>query len=58
MVSDVLDYGVGAVFFYRMVDGIERLIGYVLRSLNIVERGYFIIEKEVLVIIFRVKKFN
>lgn len=58
LVSDVFDYGVGVVFFYQMVDGVECLIGYVLRLLNKVECGYFIIEKEVLVIIFGVKKFN
>lgn len=56
-VIDVLDYGVGVVLFYKMEGGIECLIGYMFRFLNGVERNYFILEKEVLVIIFGVKKF-
>lgn len=55
LASDASDYGVGAVLSYRMADGTDCPIGYVLRSLNTAEHGYSTIEKA---IICRVKKFH
>lgn len=47
LASDASDYGVGAVLSYRMADGTDCPIGYVLRSLNTAEHGYSTIEKAI-----------
>lgn len=54
---DASSYGLGAVLSQRS-DGEERPIGYVSRTLSKAEKGYSMIEKEALALIFGVTKFH
>ena len=40
LASDPLNYGIEAALSHKLPDGIERPIGYLLRSLNPAERNY------------------
>ena len=56
--SDPSNYGIGAVLSHKLPDGIQRPIGYLLRSLSPAERNYSIIEKKAVAVIVGVNKFH
>jgi len=55
--TDASDYGIGAYLFQR-VDGQERPIGFISKSLNKVERRWSTIEKEAFAIFYALQKWE
>ena len=58
LVCDASSRGIGAVLAQRDVDGAERPVGYVSRTLSSSEQKYSQLEREALAIVFAVEKFN
>ena len=58
LVCDASSRGIGAALAQREVDGFERPVGYVSRSLTSSEQKYSRLERETLAIVFAVEKFN
>ena len=55
--ADSSSYGVGAVLSHR-IDGVDRPVCFVSRSLTEVERRYAQVEREALALVFAVKRFH
>jgi hypothetical protein len=55
--TDASNYGIGAAL-YQLINGKERFIGYMARSLSKSERNYSTNKRELLAIIFALKKFH
>ena len=55
--SDASDYGLGVVLS-QMQDGVERVLAFASRSLSSPERNYSITRKELLAVIFGLKRFR
>ena len=52
---DALQYGIRTVLAHKLLDGMERPIGYASRSLNAAEKNYSQLEGEGLACVFSVK---
>ena len=58
LAADASAYGVGAIISHIFLDGFERCIAFVSRTLSTSERNHTQIEKEALSLIFGVKRFH
>ena len=58
MAAELSTYGLAAILSHRFLDGTEQPIEYASRTLSSSERNYAQVEKEVLAIVFRIKKFH
>lgn len=56
MLSDTSAYGLGAVIFHKMADGEERHVAFASRTFTAAEKKYVQCEREVLALIFGLKK--